>query len=250
VIDAVDIVVPARDEERLLPACLASLREAAGHPALRGRAVRIAVVLDDCSDRSGELALAAVSDWPGAVVLDGRYRAAGAARAAGVERLVASGGRDPARLWIASTDADTRVPADWLVRQLAHADAGADAVAGIVEVDDWREQPEAVRRRFAARYAALRHGTAHAHVHGANLGARASALLAAGGVPLLPLAEDHALVEGLRAVGARVVSSADVRVVTSARREGRAPGGFSDLLRGLGQPAADTPAVRPTHRGA
>ena len=60
-----------------------------------------------------------------------------------VDRLVAR----------ATTDADSRVPSDWLVRQLAHAERGADAVAGIVEIDDWREQPEAVRRRFAEHYA-------------------------------------------------------------------------------------------------
>ena len=34
----------------------------------------------------------------------------------------------------------------------------------------------------------------HPHVHGANLGFRASAYLRAGGFPALPTAEDHALV--------------------------------------------------------
>ena len=33
-IRAIGVVVPAHDEEALLPACLAALRRAAGHPAL------------------------------------------------------------------------------------------------------------------------------------------------------------------------------------------------------------------------
>jgi hypothetical protein len=37
--------------------------------------------------------------------------------------------------WLANTDADSRVPEDWLVRQLEFADAGWDVVLGSVEPD-------------------------------------------------------------------------------------------------------------------
>jgi glycosyltransferase involved in cell wall biosynthesis len=233
-IEAIDVVVPAHEEEREIESCLAALREAIAHPALAGISVRLAVVLDACTDRTGELAERALRGLPGARTVECRVRSAGAARAEGTAHLLAAdAGRDPAAIWIATTDADTRVPRDWLALQLAAARAGADAVAGIVEVDDWSEQPPAVRDRFLAHYASLGTGAGHRHVHGANLGVRASALQRAGGMPSLALAEDHALVDGLTATGATILRTGDVKVRTSARREARAPGGFGELLHRL-----------------
>ena len=234
-IEVVDVVVPAHDEEREIESCIAALREAAAHPSLAEVSVRLAIVLDACSDRSGDLAERALRGSADARIVECRVRSAGAARAEGTRHLLADdAGRDPATIWIATTDADTRVSRDWLALQLAAARAGADAVAGIVEVDDWSEQPPAVRDRFLAHYASLGTGAGHGHVHGANLGVRASALERAGGMPSLALAEDHALVDGLLAAGATILRSGDVKVRTSARREARAPGGFGDLLHRLG----------------
>ncbi len=51
-----------------------------------------------------------------------------------------------------------------------------------------------------------------------------------GGLPDRPLAEDRAFVQRLEEVDARVRRSLEVRVVTSARRDGRAPGGLSALV--------------------
>ena len=56
------------------------------------------------------------------------------------------------------------------------------------------------RERYGARAAARTR-----HVHGANLGFRASAYLTAGGFPDMPTAEDHALVAALTATGSRVL---------------------------------------------
>ena len=78
---AVGIVVPAHDEQQLLPACLASLQVAARHPALRDVAVHLVPVLDACSDDSGELA-------PGS--LEVQARKCLAPRCSGVLSLVAS----------------------------------------------------------------------------------------------------------------------------------------------------------------
>ena len=75
-------------------------------------------------------------------------------------------------------------------------------------------------------------GDGHLHVHGANLGMVAEAYVAAGGVPPLALAEDHALVAALRARGSRLVATGRIPVVTSGRRESRTVGGFADHLRG------------------
>jgi hypothetical protein len=70
-------------------------------------------------------------------------------------------------------------------------------------------------------------------VHGANLSFRAAAYLKAGGFPDVRTAEDHALVTALASAGGRVVRSRAVTVITSARREARAPNGFSHYLADL-----------------
>jgi hypothetical protein len=235
------VVVPAHDEELLLPACLVSLQRAAGHAALARIPVRIAVVLDRCSDRSGELASPLLRS--GDLLLEQRDGNVGVARREGARALhAAESGRPSSSVWIATTDADSRVPADWLARQVALANIGADVVAGTIAVDDWREQPRGTRELFLARYASDLRPTAHGHVHGANLGVRGSTYEEVGGLPGLPLAEDHALVDALEARGARIMRPPSLRVITSSRRESRAPGGFSDHLRVLSPRRPSGPA--------
>jgi glycosyltransferase involved in cell wall biosynthesis len=222
-IRAVGVVVPAHDEQQLLPACLSSLRVAARHPALRQVQVHLVPVLDACSDDSGAVAAGA---------LEVQARNVGVARAAGfAEVLAREAGRAPGELWLATTDADSTVPTDWLAEQLRLAALGAEVVAGTVRVQDWTGQPAAVRRRFGRTYGSP--GQGHPHVHGANLGMSAIAYLDAGGVPPLALAEDRALVDALRIRARRLVATGRIPVTTSGRRESRTVGGFADHLRGL-----------------
>jgi hypothetical protein len=136
---------------------------------------------------------------------------------------------DPADIWLATTDADTVVPAGWLRQQERHASQGWDAVAGTIEVADWSGYQPATRTRFSERYDG---GTGpHPHVHGANLGFRASAYLMAGGFPAEPTAEDHAFVSALAACGCRVLRTRALPVVTSARRDGvNGTGGYPEEL--------------------
>jgi len=142
----------------------------------------------------------------------------------------------PDAVWLASTDADSVVPFDWLTHQVRLADRGAEAVRGTVDVRDWRCWPPEVGRAYAAGY----HGVdGHPHVHGANLGVRASAYLAAGGFAPVARDEDVLLVAALAAGGVRVVASGHAPVATSARAVGRVPGGFSGHLRRVAL-AADT----------
>jgi len=222
VIRLIGVVVPAHNEEDLLPACLASLRRAAR--ALRGGPAHLVVVADACRDRTAQ-----VARHGGAAVVTTRARSVGVARAAGVrEVLRRAGALSPADVWVATTDADTLVPAGWLREHLRYANEGWDAVAGTVEVTDWSGYRPEARSLFRERY---RTGSGpHPHVHGANLGFRAAAYLRAGGFPEVPTAEDHALVTALAATGGRVHRTRALSVVTSARREARAPDGFSRYL--------------------
>lgn len=224
-IRAAGIVVPAHNEETLLATCLMALRES-------GRALKVpvhlVVVADTCTDRT-----AATAQACGARVVSIRARRVGAARAAGMRELRRlTAGLDQAEVWLATTDADTVVPPGWLRRQLDYADQGWDLVLGTVAVADWDGHPPQVPAAFAARYE-FGDGP-HPHVHGANLGIRASAYLTAGGFRPLRTAEDHALVAAATQAGCSVLQASDIAVETSARRHGRAPHGFSQLLLTLG----------------
>jgi glycosyltransferase involved in cell wall biosynthesis len=222
VIAAVGVVVPAHDEEADLPACLIALESAARRVARAS--VRVCVVADACTDRTAECARLA-----GATVIEIRERCVGAARAAGMAHLLAA--LQPVSadaIWLATTDADTRVPLNWLSRQLDYAEAGWDAVAGTVAVADWTGHPPELPGLFEARYVHSRRS--HPHVHGANLGLRASAYRSAGGFKALRTAEDHELLRALSAAGTSTLHATDIAVQTSSRRVGRAPHGFSHLL--------------------
>lgn len=213
----IGIVIPAHDEEGSIADCVSAARVAAAHPGLAGEEVVVLVVLDACRDRTGSLAEAA-----GARTAAVSFANVGAARAAGADVLLEEGAR-----WLAFTDADTLVSPGWLVAQLA---LKADAVCGSVSVEDW-----AVHGVHALSLAVHFRDTysdceGHRHVHGANLGVAAEAYRVAGGFSALACSEDVALVEALERTGARIAWSALPRVVTSARPDARARGGFGDTL--------------------
>jgi glycosyltransferase involved in cell wall biosynthesis len=213
----IGVVIPAHNEEACLGVCLVAVIAAARHPALRGEPVRVVVVLDDCDDGSLIVARAHTVD-----VLQVQARNVGAARAAGAHHLLQAGAR-----WLAFTDADTLVSHDWLVAQLG---LGAQAVCGSVEVGDWSphgDRGELVRCHFERHY---RDADGHRHIHGANLGVCALAYQRVGGFAPLACSEDVALVEALQRSGATIAWSAAPRVVTSARTNARARGGFGDTL--------------------
>lgn len=238
----IGVIVPAHNEERELEQCLAAIRVAAGYAALGGEGVRVTVVLDSCGDGSRAIVERhALLSAHGGCVVDGivvASRNVGAARAAGAARLLAEGAR-----WLAFTDADTRVSPAWLAVQLS---LDADVVCGTVAVDDWsphRDDAEALRRHFHLGYT---DADGHRHIHGANLGVSAAAYLRAGGFEPLACSEDVALVAALERCGARFAWSSAPRVVTSARRDARAGGGFGDtLLRYAASARAALPADLP-----
>jgi glycosyltransferase involved in cell wall biosynthesis len=219
------VVVPAHNEQDLLPSCLASLRRAGR--AVRGTPVHLVVVADASRDRTAQ-----VARRRGAAVITTDARSVGAARAAGVREVLRRAAHlDPADVWLATTDADTLVPPCWLREQARYANRGWDAVAGTIRIAAWSGHQPGTRSLFHSRYG---RGTGpHSHVHGANLGFRAAAYLRAGGFPDVPTGEDRALVAALAAAGSQVLRTRALTVLTSARRDSRAPHGFADYLAGL-----------------
>jgi glycosyltransferase involved in cell wall biosynthesis len=217
VIQALGVVIPAHNEEDLLPSCLAAVRQAAARLSVP---VHVVVAADACTDQT-----VARAREQGAMVVEVAARSVGAARRAGAERVLQhTRDLDPATVWLASTDADTLVPRCWLTRQLRYAERGWGGVVGTVTVTDWAGHPPRVRSLFDQHY---RHWQRrHPHVHGANLSFTAAAYLAAGGFRPLCTAEDHALVNDLQAAGIRLLRTTRIPVVTSARTSARAPDGF------------------------
>lgn len=227
----VAVVVPAHNEGRRINAALDALDTArrAVAPAIT---CSITVVADACRDATEARARLRLCDPPDLVVTTD-LRRVGAARRIGVEASLAASGLDPAEVWLASTDADSLVPATWIERQLAHARSGATAVAGVVELLADDDTDAQLRRRFTDHYRINPDGS-HPHVHAANLGLRADAYRAVGGWRGLASGEDHDLWHRLLAQGWMARSVADVVVATSARRRGRAPSGFAADLVALG----------------
>ena len=220
------VIVPAHNEAADIGRCLESITVAARHPGLRGEPVVAVVALDACTDKTPDVCL-----HHGAVAISIEARCVGVARAAAANHALGLGAR-----WIASTDADTHVPSDWLWKQ---ANCGADAFCGVVEVRDWLDYPAAVHQAFAGRELA-RDG--HRHIHGANLGVSAAAYQGVGGFPPLVTGEDVALVQALQRSGATIAWRARPVVTTSARRSARAPQGFSGFLRALEREVLETGA--------
>lgn len=233
-IDHVAVVVPAHDEQDRIGATIASIEIARRRLGARAT-VSITVVADRCSDDTAAVARMLLTDSADAVA-SANVRRAGGARAIGFQVATTNLGHPMETLWMASTDADTLVPADWLERQLDFADHGFAAVMGTVALRTDEPARTELRHRFHAAYSRpMGAGDAldHPHVHGANFGIRADAYVSAGGWADLATGEEHDLVRRVRALGWSTVSPADLVVLTSPRLRARAPDGFATDLRVL-----------------
>lgn len=224
-IRAMGVVIPARNEEQTVRSCIHSVRQ-----ALLGLDLSswIVVVADDCDDRTAEYAGFALGK--AGEVLRCAERSAGASRRLGAQRILARWTAwEPRQVWLANTDADTEVPRDWIAQQLRYATRGVCGLAGIVRIEC--DNPH-LTDNFCRHYQLGSDG-AHRHVHGANLGVRMDAYLDAGGWPTLDLGEDVTLWRRLGQRGWHRRSVTTSIVKTSARLQGRASGGFADVLRRL-----------------
>lgn len=249
------VVVPARDEQERIGACLHALAEQRG---LEPEAFEVVVVLDQCGDDTRAMALRAAAAAPHLrlTLLDSPAPGAGHARRAGMdfacERLFAVG--RPHGL-IASTDADTRVAPDWLATQLALAGAGAGAIGGRIDLDpdEASRLPPAVLRdrgvNAQARHARIHalaerqveaarsggenqrvtstDGRDHHQFSGASLAVTAQTYRDLGGLPVVDALEDEAFERLLEDRRIPIVRSDRVSVTTSARTTGRASRGLA-----------------------
>lgn len=243
------VAIPARNEAALLPRLIAALARQTVTRWLPGR-LEVVVVLNNTTDGSREALRAAEGLTPelDLIVEDIAYPAQHAHVGTARRRAMAIAARLRPTGVLLTTDADAVPADDWIEANLRAIAGGADLVGGRITGDPEEEArfgPGFRRRaRLHARHRALRDELAalidplphdpwprHQDHTGASLATRAEVHDALGGIDALPFREDLAFVAKARAAGYRLVHPLDVRVMVSARTQGRAPGGMADCLR-------------------
>lgn len=242
------IVIPAKNEEARLPACLKAAEVAARMAS--DRTVGIVVVVNNTTDASALRAFgwAAAQFFVPFVLIDCDFSAAqagvGAARRLGLDtacRHLAAHGA------LLTTDADTLVRDDWVIRNLAEL-RGADLICGTVLMhpDEARALPPSIAAhgdaeqdylaasiRLVARLDPQPHDPdpPHHNAAGASMAVSRQVYMAVGGLPAVPLCEDRAFAERVEVHDFRIRFSDTAIVETSARMTGRTDGGLAGALR-------------------
>ncbi len=209
----VSIVVPAYNEERYLPMCLAALRQLE-HP---GFDYEVIVVDDGSTDRTRQVAAA----W-GVRVLGGSHGGVAAARQIGFE---AARGEI-----IASTDADSAPAANWLESVVAGlgSDPHRIAIHGPARVLNRLAFEESLIFKVNVAFLRLNLLLGRPSFTGANFAVRRRAWLATGGFDTrLVSAEDLDLSCKLHKIG-EIVLDPRMVVYTSDRRLRE---GYAEVLR-------------------
>lgn len=242
------VAVPVRNEEERIAACLHAIDAQAD---LVPGSLGLVLFLNNCTDRTAAIIaeLVPALSIPVRVLVEDHAGAhAGWARRRAMDAAAAWLGDSGNAGIILSTDADSRVPPNWVALNWAAVRAGADAVAGRVELDAAEAAllPASLpaRGRLEDIYDALiteaearidpdPHDPwpCHRTAIGATLAVTRAAYLRVGGMPEIPLGEDGAFIARLLEHGLRVRHATDVCVTISARLAGRAPGGVADTIR-------------------
>lgn len=214
------IVIPAHNEALTITDCLTSIKVAIEQLPASILAYPL-VVLDSCTDNTLALVKAANVDY-----LSCDYRCVGQVRDLGIRHAI-----EQQATWIACTDADSVVNADWLLQQIDRIkQQPTDMICGVVSVDSWAHLSAQTRTDYIAHY---QDKMDHHHIHGANLSFSAMVYLTIGGFAPLPCHEDVDLVKKFETQGYNITWSNRVRVVTSSRLQARASEGFAAFLNHL-----------------
>ena len=254
------VIIPACNEEQFLPRALDALRcqqDLQGNP-LSPKFYEVILLLNNCTDASRAVAEHYQHTYPtfhfhiASCNLPPNEAHVGTARRllmdTAYHRLQRSRTETPA---ILSTDADTVIAPDWIVRNLAAIEDGADVVGGVINL--FPEDLSALKEREPGTYLAYRRDRElqrlvaqlesildpdaadpwprHLEHFGASLACTTRSYASAGGLPPVKPLEDVAFVDALRRVGARIRHCPRTHIYTSARLTGRAEVGLSGQLR-------------------
>ena len=244
------VIVPAKDEERTLPATLEALYQQtdAKEILLNKRWYEVIVLANNCRDATAEVANDFARRHPDGQLhvascrLPSPYAHVGYARRVLMDeayrRLMLRG---RLRGVIASTDGDSTVNTTWVYHTLKAVRQGADVVGGRI-----RTNPQAIGRRYYLQDVMYRYLQAqlesiidpqsadpwprHFQNFGPSLAVTCELYERAGRLPVLRSMEDVRFYEALQRCDARIRHCPDVQVLTSARTQGRVDFGFSVQL--------------------
>ncbi len=251
------VILPAKNEEELLPSALQALAEQRdlNGSALSSKYYEIILLINNTTDRSSEIAYSFRRLYPSLRlhvverVFDKSHAHAGHVRRllmdAACQRIESVGGAV-----ILSTDADTRVAPNWIAQNMAAIALGSEAVGGRVVLLPSEQEVLGAEARKIYRYDHLyrrlvcwveaccdpvphdcwpRH---HQHF-GASLAITPRAYRTSGRLPPRRYLEDVAFYDALIRHDIRIRHSNTVRVFTSGRITGRARLGLSRQLADL-----------------
>jgi glucosyl-3-phosphoglycerate synthase len=223
------VIVPARNEEELIGACMRAL---AAQEGLDRDAYRVILVCDHCTDAT-EVRAREAAGAMALTVIHATGRGVGHARRQGMDLAL---GLLPGDGLIATTDADSEPAPDWLRSQLDAVEAGSLAIGGRIDLAGNDLPPAALRQRSldaARRHAAIEGPGAREHHHfsGASLAVTARTYDRVGRLEPRDALEDEGFERALRRHNVPIDRLASVRVTTSGRRFGRAPRGLAVDLR-------------------
>ena len=238
------VAIPARNEADHLPRCLDAIAAQTVRPDA------VLVLVNNSFDGAASMLRQRRAGLPFKLMVREVRLPAGRACAGWARRLAmeaaarVAGGNGV----LLATDADGVADAGWLAACLEAIAAGAEAVAGVADIDpmDALAIPTALHEDDARECAYGRQldemaalidpdpfdpWPRHDQHNGASLAVTVQAWQRAGGVPPVRLGEDRAFFAALRRVDARIRHCAAARVVVSGRLVGRAAGGMADTMR-------------------
>ncbi len=237
------VAIPVRDEEDHIGACLAALLGQSEPPD------HIVLLINNTTDRSADVARAAVAGSRTQLhiierTLEGAEANAGTARRLAMDAAAELVGRRGALL---TTDADGRVPPQWVAANLAWLRAGMDAVCGMAAIDPVDEASipahliadDAVETRYTELLDEIDSlldprphdpWPRHTHRSGASIAVGAAIYRAVGGIPPVAHGEDRALIAALEHRDCKVRHDRNLEVIVSGRMVGRAEGGMAATI--------------------
>ncbi len=231
-----------------MPRLLLGLANQVASPAFA-----VCLFFDNCDDGSQALAASLSEHVPYSIRVDrcdrGRPPNAGLARA---RAMAAAEAAAPDGV-VLTTDADSEPRADWLANNLAGLKV-ADLVAGQIMRNGRPAQRQDAVEAYYHRLHAMRRRIdpvpweaeqSHHWTSAASLSMRTATYRALGGFRPIVSGEDAALCDTAARAGRQVRRDADVVVRTSARRSGRATGGFAAALAMLDEDASDPLIAHP-----
>ena len=238
------VAIPARNEADRISGCLLALARQTRQPD------GVVLLLNNCTDATEATARGLANRLPYKLhvvchAFPPDMANAGNARRKAMQCAAGLAGDDAVLL---TTDADTIVADDWVERTLLAIRAGAEVVCGCVQIDPAEatlipahlHADDARERELIT----LLDATAclldpdptdpwprHTEAAGASLAVTRAAFARVGGIPAIPAGEDRAFVRMLARVDAAIRHDPTVKVTTSGRLDGRAPGGMADTIR-------------------